>query len=163
MNKTNQNDVIDTFQVTITGLKPVSINNAYYKYNKTLNAKARAYRSEFLYQLSAHRAALDAFSSKFNKKRHALACNIAFMMPKDQYIAKSSDEISHRSGDIDNNNKLMVDFIFNEKYYGRNMGTYTSYNFNIDDKFITSLCTTKSTNDLIEDYELRIAVSIVNR
>lgn len=148
---------------TIYGLKPVSINNAYYKYNKTLNKKAREYRSDLLHQLTAHRAAMDLFSSQFDKNRHAIACSIAFMMPKDQYIAKSSDEISHRSGDIDNNNKLMLDFIFNEKYYGKPMGTYTSYNLNIDDKFIVALNTSKGTNDLIEDYELRISVSIIDR
>lgn len=84
-------------------------------------------------------------------------------MPKEQFIAKSSNEVSHRSGDVDNGNKLMLDFLFSEKYMNRPFRDFITTNIGIDDKFICQLNNTKGTGPNVEDFKLVITITIENR
>lgn len=126
-------------------VKPVSTNSAYYRYKKSLNATAREYRESFMQQLqtSSSQFILKDIQSKFNKKKHSLSVSVNIQIPRKIILTKAG-YLSRKGGDIDNYQKLLLDFLTNERYNKRLFLCGICYNLNIDDQFISILTSKKS-------------------
>lgn len=127
-------------QVLIPGIKPVSINKAYYARNKVLTKEAREYREGFLLALNStkdNQDILKAFKAAFDSKQHYLSTELTFLIPDDVFFTKAG-EISMRSGDVDNFIKLTNDFLMNDKYYDDpyRLDEGDCYNVGVDDRFV---------------------------
>ena len=94
---------------------------------------------------------------KFDSKKHSLSASYHFYYPKSILLTKSG-EISRRSMDLTNVEKLVQDNIFEERYNGRIIHDTTITNLNIDDKYITSLHSSKNLGD---SYLIEIEIEIL--
>ena len=134
-------------EILIRGIKPISVNDAYYRAGN-FNAKARAYRAAFLTQLIKCRGELDSFRASANtlieKKSHCLNMTIVHNIPEDQFYTKDGRMNAH-AGDVDNYTKLIQDFLCDHKYSETNVkkpfyidkeGQSRSVNLDMNDKLI---------------------------
>ena len=136
-------------RLVFKGLKPISINSAFYR-NRKLTDKARLFRASFLIQLQDQLDQFTDIQSTFDPLKHCLAVTYTFYTPNEYFFTKKGI-LSHRSQDLDNCVKLITDFIFNTKYNnswlnskrGREKLLYQSLrslsNLGIDDKYIQSM------------------------
>lgn len=127
------------FDIILTDIKPISINKAYYKNNKVLTKDARAFRYKFLSQLLNFQDDLKAFRLAFDRKEHIIELMITIETPWSLYFVKGDPKegISRRGGDAANYEKLITDFLTNEKYC-RDDKKYIEkpmINVGIDDQF----------------------------
>ena len=147
-------------------IKPFSVNNAYFK-NRQLNTQARAWRADFLLQLQD--LTLQEFFVDFQRtwlpSKHCIDVTYDFKIPK-SHLFTAKGEISARSFDLTNIEKLAQDNIFDKRFNGRMLRNATTKlmepiaNLCIDDKFVTSLHSIKS---LSSDSEWSIEITIVRR
>jgi len=141
-------------KLKIFNVKPVSVNSAYYKYNKQYNEKARNYREDFLDGLQSdyNQAQLKKLP-KFAPKKHFLALSWTFFIPKPAFFTKAG-HISRKSMDLDNILKLPIDFLCNKKYVERGYN-----NLQIDDQFIADLVAKKRAS-IDGNYYIHIDIEI---
>lgn len=138
---------------------PFSVNQAYYK-NRQLTEKARTWRSNILLQLSEPllKARLAFFRSKFDPLDHCLAINYSFLLPPN-ILFNSKGEISSRSMDLTNIEKLLQDSIFESRYNGRVIEGKIISNLDLNDKYITQLTSSKEPSwDSV--YRITITISV---
>ena len=150
------------------GLKPISINSAFYR-NRKLTDKARLFRASFLIQLQDQLEQFSDIQSTFDPLLHCLSVTYTFYTPNEFFFTKKGI-LSHRSQDLDNCVKLITDFIFNTKYNsdwlnskrGREKSLYGSLsslsNCGIDDKYIQKMPLEKLPNltyGIVVDIELK--------
>lgn len=151
---------IKEFKATITGVRPVSFNKAYYNHRRVLTREAREYRTEFLHQLNKGKiGALKAFNTMFNPSEHYMVLKFDVEVPEDIFWTKDGN-ISMRSGDVDNYLKLIIDFTCNDKYYDddtRLLGP--CFNLGVDDRFITDLSVKKRP---AKAWSIKISAKIYN-
>lgn len=148
-------------------IKPLSVNAAYYR-NRKFNEKARQFRAKFLTQLYSQIQVLKPIKDSFDPTRHCLVYSFKFYIPNEFYFTKAG-KLSHRSGDLDNFLKLIIDFLSNTKYNSDWLrsksaseralyGSLTSIgNLGIDDKVIQELHTEKLPSD---SYSIEVSISI---
>lgn len=110
---------------------PFSINSAYYK-NGNRTKKCRAWGDSLLEQIDNFSQEIEEFRSQFDKLKHSLNTEIIFLYPYSILFTKQ-DYISRRSMDLSNIEKLLVDLIFDNRFFER--GTN---NLNLDDTLVTS-------------------------
>ena len=96
-------------------------------------------------------------TEKFDSKKHSLAVSYHFYYPKSILLTKAGG-ISKRSMDLTNIEKLVQDNIFEERYNGRLINDIIISNINIDDKFITSLHSSKNLGD---SYLIQVEIEIL--
>lgn len=156
---------ITTFNFRISNVKPISVNKAYYKTKKVLTLEGRRFRKRLLLSI-AHseeiKAGLAALSSQFDKEKHYLAFDVTFLIPKGLFYTKNN-YISRMSGDLDNQLKLLTDFLCNEKNANRRFsgGKHPKIvNLGIDDQFIADY-TARKRESHNPDYHLDISISLV--
>jgi len=135
-------------KLVFKGIKPISINSAFYR-NRKLTEKARLYRRDILIQLQSQLSKVSSIQKEFNSLKHCLHVSYTFYTPNEFFFTKKG-VLSHRSQDLDNCLKLLTDFLFNTKYdtdWLRSKGPserslYGSLkvlsNLGIDDKYIQS-------------------------
>lgn len=147
-------------------LRPVSINDAYYRAGQ-LKTASRKYRYELLSQLLVYKDEIKAFRTEAldlinnhsqvvggrSYATYALKLKIVHLVPKDLYFTKQG-QMSMRAGDVSNLIKLLEDFIFNTRYcepacketgkpaFELQDGQYAT-NIGIDDRFIQTITTSK--------------------
>ena len=137
--------------------KPFSVNKAYYK-NRQLTQEARTWREDFLLQLQQPKVLqqIQSIKQAWNSKEHALSVSYDFFYPYNLLLTKKG-EVSKRSMDLTNIEKLVQDNLFEHRYNGREIDGVIIENFDIDDKFIVSLQSRKLGHNL-PHHEILITV-----
>ena len=139
--------------------KPFSVNKAYYK-NRQLTQEARKWREDFLLQLQQPEVLqqIQLLKQAWNSKEHALLVSYDFFYPYNLLLTKKG-EVSKRSMDLTNIEKLVQDNLFESRYNGREIDGVIIENFDIDDKFIVSLQSRKLGHNL-PHHEILITVQL---
>lgn len=139
---------------------PFSINKAYYKRSKTRTAECREWGDNILIQLQN-----PAIQAMFELVREVLpehpllGIMIEFQSPVDVLYTKSGD-ISRRSMDLSNIEKLLIDLIFDPRFDGRIIKDQKVRNLAIDDKFIVDMHSSKRESP-DEDFHILVDIYIV--
>lgn len=120
-------------------IKPFSVNKAYYK-NRQLTQEARTWREDFLLSMQRKEVLQQMRSLKqlWSPSKHCLSVSYDFFYPSNILYTKKG-EVSKRSMDLTNIEKLVQDNLFEHRYNGREIDGVVIENFDIDDKFIVSL------------------------
>ena len=141
--------------------KPFSVNKAYYK-NRQLTQEARTWREDFLLQLQTPEALqqIQSLKQAWNSQKHALSVSYDFFYPYNLLLTKKG-EVSKRSMDLTNIEKLVQDNLFEHRYNGREIDGIIIENFDIDDKFIVSLQSRKLGHNL-PHHEILITVRLLS-
>tara|TARA_A100001201_G_scaffold143281_1_gene144255 strand:+ start:2244 stop:2714 length:471 start_codon:yes stop_codon:yes gene_type:complete len=139
--------------------KPFSVNKAYYK-NRQLTQEARAWREDFLLQLQKPEVLqqIQLLKQQWCSTKHALLVSYDFFYPLNLLLTKKG-EVSKRSMDLTNIEKLVQDNLFEHRYNGREIDGIVIENFDIDDKFIVSLQSRKLGHNL-PHHEILITVQL---
>lgn len=151
-------EAVDYIRFNFRHIKPITVNHAYYLRGnkKILNATARKYREQLWLQMEGQRKEILNFTSKFDKSKHCLNASIEVLVPEKFFFTKEG-HISARSIDIDNIQKLLIDFTTNKKFQNSKFNAPT---LGIDDKFITYLETTKVPG--FENWTINLTFEIKN-
>jgi hypothetical protein len=139
---------------------PFSINKAYYR-NRQLTQEARKWREQMLVQLQTPLllTLMQALKTEFLPSKHALSVTYDFYFPKRLLFTKKG-EISKRSFDLTNIEKLLQDNLFESRYNGREIDGVVIENFDIDDKFIVDLHSRKLPHEK-DHHEIRVTVALL--
>tara|TARA_R100000697_G_scaffold44102_1_gene57227 strand:+ start:570 stop:1040 length:471 start_codon:yes stop_codon:yes gene_type:complete len=139
---------------------PFSSNKAYYK-NRQLTQQARVWREEFLYQMQCPKIqqSLQQFRNQFQPSKHGIEAKYVFFYPSSILLTKRG-EISRRSCDLTNIEKLVQDNVFEPRYNGRIIRDKTIINLNLDDKYITHLESRKCLHPQ-NRYQIEILLSLI--
>lgn len=123
---------------------PFSINSAYYlKGNgKVRTAECRQWGDAVLGQLQSYRDEMRQFTAEYDRSKEAVTVNILFKIPTNKYYTYEKT-ISSRSTDLTNVEKLLVDLIFDARFFGRTVNGQKIINLNINDKDIVDLVSSK--------------------
>ena len=123
---------------------PFSINKAYYKRSFTRTEQCRAWGDSVLAQLQAERIQADFEALRACcETRHGLEAHLTFHIPAKLFYTKKG-EISRRSQDLSNVEKMLIDLIFDERYCGRELDDgQVINNLSLDDKLIVKLVSEK--------------------
>ena len=139
---------------------PFSVNSAYYK-NRQRTQKCRQWGINIHNQI-LHNEALIADMSAFRTKVESaidttcLSVNITFFVPDTKLFTKSG-KVSRRSMDLSNVEKLLIDLIFDKRYYERDdIPTLC-----LDDTLITKL-TSKKVASWDNEPHIRIVIKCHN-
>lgn len=127
-------------RLVLYNCRPFSINNAFYKRTFNMTAICRKWRKTIIEALKkpANQEQLDYFRKNFNPARHGISIAISHTIPKSNFFT-TKGEVSRRSMDLTNIEKLLVDIIFDSRFSERN----EINNLAIDDKFIVKLYSEK--------------------
>lgn len=141
--------------------KPFSVNKAYYK-NRQLTQEARMWRSDFLLQLQQPEVLqqIQLLKKAWRSTEHALHVSYDFFYPYNLLLTKKG-EVSKRSMDLTNIEKLVQDNLFESRYNGREIDGVIIENFDIDDKFIVCLRSRKL-GHAQPHHEILITVQLVS-
>ena len=133
--------------------KAQSVNSGYYK-NRTRTQSTRKWSLDIHDQLSDPllKQNIERLREGFNPLSHSLSVTICYYIPHDKFYTKKGN-ISRKSGDLDNCIKLLLDTVFDPRFFKRDL-----FNFNIDDQFITDLPTKKRPAD---KYSISLEVEIL--
>ena len=117
---------------------PFSINKAYYK-NRKRTRECREWGDDILLQLQSSK-----ILSKLRKVKQwkAIELHLLYHYPKEKLYTKKG-EISRRSMDLSNIEKLLIDLICDSRYNGRVLKDTVLENANVDDKLIVKLVSEK--------------------
>lgn len=135
----------------------MSINSAYYA-NKAHGYKSEVkdWISQICHELSqpANESKLKDLREHFDPLKHMYTVNICYTTPK---FFASAGSIGIHSMDVGNVTKIFLDVLFTPAFYGNDLRK--CYNLNIDDKFITTLITSKRPG---KEYSIDFSVKIKN-
>lgn len=137
-------------------LKPFSVNAMYYlRGQKT--ADCRDWETTFLHELSKSgpQLALKELREAFVLHKHVYRMRLIWKVPKASFVTQKG-EISSRSFDVTNVEKIITDLTFLPKYHVQRPPQGCS-NLNVDDKYLMTLTSGKrcSSND---KYEIQITL-----
>ena len=120
---------------------PFSINKAYYKRSHTRTQDCRDWGDNILLQLQE--PTIQSHISQLSKESvKALQLKLSYYYPSNILFTKKGD-ISRRSMDLSNIEKLLIDLLFDPRFCGREINSIPINNFNLDDKLITTLTSSK--------------------
>lgn len=149
------NNKILTFELNSA---PFSINEAYYKRSFTRTKECRAWGAAIHRQIAAPE--IVKLFTEFRQglpRKLALRVTLEFKYPRDILFTKKG-EISLRSKDLSNIEKMLIDLIFDSRFDGRQLDDGTViHTLSLNDKCITELVSKKMIHP---DGEHRIAVTI---
>lgn len=125
----------------LSGVKPYSINNAYYKKTFTMTAECRVWRKTVIKALKSkeNQQVMDEIRETFFSAIHGLVVKIRFGIPYSTYWTQKGD-INSKSMDLSNVEKLLIDIICDERFYERG----EIRNCNVNDKYILNLISEKT-------------------
>ncbi len=145
--------------------KPFSLNSAYYLKSyggkapsKIRTKECRAWGDEILSQLQPMAERMLEFNAAFNDKVHAVRIELVHLIPKSVFYTKAG-HISAATCDITNIEKLLVDLLFDARFNGRENGDGKVTNFNINDKFIVEMKSSKLPSK--REYKIKIVLEII--
>lgn len=136
---------------------PFSINSAYYNKGngKVRTAECRRWGDAVLEQLQSYSEEMKEFTAAFEVKLHGIDVELTHFIPEKFYY-NYEKTISSRSPDITNIEKLLIDLVFDARFFGRNDASGKKIvNLNINDKNIVS-CLSKK----LPSYEYRVELKI---
>ena len=141
-------------------IKPFSVNKAYYK-NRQLTQEARKWREDFLLSLQRKEVLqqMQQLKQLWSPSKHCLSVSYDFFYPSNILYTKKG-EVSKRSMDLTNVEKLVQDNLFESRYNGREIDGVIIENFDIDDKFIVSLRSQKLAHSQ-QYHEILITVELL--
>lgn len=147
-------------QIKITlDAPPFSINKAYYKKSFTRTAECREWGDSILEQLlceSIQEELLRFRLAFLDADRASIGVHIVYHIPKAVFYTKKGD-ISRRSMDLSNVEKLLIDLIFDPRFCGRDLESgNVCQNLSLDDKLITKLISEKVPSK--RDYKINITL-----
>lgn len=145
---------------------PFSINSAYYlksfggrSTKKIRTQECRDWADKIFVQMYKIKDQISAFSNQFNPDNNAISISLIFYIPTEKFYTKQGN-ISLKSNDLTNVEKLLVDVLFDKRFHGRYLGDITIVNFNIDDKLIVDLKSAK--RPIAGDYKINIKLDIIS-
>ena len=140
----------------ILGLPVISINSAYYADRRHgYKAEVKDWISQVCHQMRApkNKQALSDLHNHFDSKKHSFTVYIKYTTPK--YFNKQGT-ISRQSIDVGNANKVLLDVLFTNDFYGNS--SMQCENINHDDTFISALMVKKVPGP---EYEIDVTVKII--
>jgi len=131
----------------VVACPPFSINAFHYATKRIITADAREWMQDIIYQMSAPgiEAKLAQLMQNFDRSKDSIHLSLLFKFPKAQYLTKAGSISSHIP-DLSNIEKPLIDILFLPKHYGTNP-PQTFKNLNIDDKYVTFICSKKTAYD----------------
>lgn len=116
---------------------PFSINGAYYR-NRGKTEKCRYWQDGVIFELRRNdiKEKLTNFKSAFDEKKHCISASYHFLLPKSKLIT-AKNQISKKSADLTNVEKLLQDIIFEPRYSSR------VFNLGINDGLVTRVESSK--------------------
>lgn len=145
---------------------PFSINSAYYLKSfkgssptKVRTKECREWGDKILVQLYRIKKDIEIFRAQFDDKNEAVSISLNFKIPKDKFYTKEGI-ISLRSNDLTNVEKLLVDILFDSRFNDRHLNDIKVINFNINDKLIVDLTSSKRPTD--GDYRIDVNIGIIS-
>ena len=121
---------------------PQSVNSAFYR-NRQRTQKTRLWSKSIHDQLSSPKLKkeIERFTRAFSPLKHCIRLTIEFYIPREKFFTKKG-YISRKSTDLDNCLKLLIDTVFDPRFFKREL-----FNFNIDDTFIQTIIASKHAAD----------------
>lgn len=129
---------------------PFSVNKAHYR-NGNRTKECRAWGDLILEQLAPFEDEIETFRASFDKLNQSLNTELIFLYPSSILLTKKG-YVSRRSSDLSNIEKMLVDLIFDPKFFERGAN-----NLNLDDTLVTSQISKKR---LSPDDSYQIIVNI---
>lgn len=133
---------------------PFSVNKSHYR-NGNRTMACRLWGDDILDQLKKYKEEIKEFRSSIapsDINRLAFALSITFFIPIDIYFTKTG-KISRASNDLTNVEKMLVDLIFDNRFFVRG-----HFNLNIDDCLIDELHSFKKPSPTGE-YSILVEIS----
>lgn len=150
----------------VNNVKPCSINKAYIRGRSVLSEEARRYRKRLLItmtKIEGLKEQFENFTKSFNPLKDALKVSITILVPSKLYHTKAGN-ISRKSGDIGNYEKLTTDIICSSDNIKRHFKGYSgesTFSLNIDDQFIVHETLQKTCNQ-VEEWAVKIKIEKVS-
>jgi hypothetical protein len=121
--------------------------------------KAREWTMQVLHALNepSIKEALADLRKAFNIKKHTYGLDLTFNYPS-QVFKNKAGLISSKTMDISNVEKPLIDLLFLQKYFDLESPNGAE-NLNIDDKFLTELCSRKQSG---EYYSIDITIKLLD-
>jgi len=132
---------------------PFSVNSSHYR-NGNRTKKCRKWGDQILAQLEQYSDSIDLFREQFNKLEHSLETELIFMYPR-EFLFTAQGYISRRSMDCSNIEKLIIDLIFDNRFFERDHN-----NLNLDDTLVTKQTSCKVLSP-DNEYKILVRISIV--
>lgn len=117
--------------------RPFSINRAYYK-NRGITRECRLWRQTIISAAKPHIPLFKEFRESFDPQINGIFIHITHHIPFHKFYTKKGD-ISIQSMDLTNVEKLLVDILFDARFYDRG----ELDNINLNDKYIVKLISEK--------------------
>lgn len=142
-------------------VKPFSINAMYYN-SRVKTTEAREWSGHVFNQLSwsKNQVILAKIRDEFDPHKHSIEVELIAYYPQEIYFTKDG-KISGKTIDCSNWEKPLIDLIFLPKYYGQIVPNGCD-NLNIDDKFISKICSEKLPADL-DDHVITVQIKLVEK
>lgn len=131
---------------------PFSVNKAHYR-NGNRTTQCRAWGDLILEQIENYRDEIELFREQFDKLNQSLNTELIFLYPSSILLTKKG-YVSRRSSDLSNIEKMLVDLIFDPKFFQR--GTN---NLNLDDTLVTSQLSKKRISPT-DSYQIIVHITI---
>ena len=138
-------------------VKPFSINSMYYGDARTKTTAAREWSYQVFHELSTEEilTKLKELREEFDPLKHCYHIKLTAHYPKaEMYTRKGA--VSAKTIDTTNWEKPLVDLIFLPKHFEKST-PYGCQNLNIDDKYITSMHSSKQQG---ENHQIDIELEI---
>lgn len=142
---------MSNYQLVLNGVVPFSTNSAYVRKTFNLNGECRLWRKTVIKALKMpqNQAVMDQVRDTFFSPVHGIVAHITFNLSYMTYFTLKGD-VSAKSMDLSNIEKLLIDIIFDERFFERG----EIRNCNINDKYILKLHSEKNpvlTSNIVVD------------
>jgi hypothetical protein len=131
---------------------PFSVNKSHYR-NGNRTKECRAWGDLILEQLAPFEDEIEDFRLSFDKLNQSLNTELIFLYPSAILLTKKG-YVSRRSSDLSNIEKMLVDLIFDPKFYERGFN-----NLNLDDTLVTSQLSKKRISPT-DSYQIIVKITI---
>jgi hypothetical protein len=131
---------------------PFSVNKAHYR-NGNRTKECRAWGDLILEQIEQYRDEIEAFRLCFDKLNQSLNTELIFLYPSKILLTKKG-YVSRRSSDLSNIEKMLIDLIFDPKFFERGAN-----NLNLDDTLVTSQISKKRLSP-DDSYQIIVHITI---
>ena len=125
-------------RLVLLDVVPFRVNKAYYKGSFNMTTECRLWRKTIVRALkqAGNQSVMDNFRDFYNEwsDLYSVGISISFGIKSDRFF-NNAGKISARSFDLTNIEKLLVDILFDERFFERK----EIRNLNINDKYIVRL------------------------
>lgn len=130
----------------LPGMRPFSVNSTYHmsQFGRHKTSGANEWTSQLFHKLNNQTdlKALAELRSAFDPSQHSYHVHLVWVHPEAELLTKKG-QMSAKSVDLTNCEKLIVDCLFLPKHYNE-ATPYGLENLNIDDRYISRLTSEKA-------------------